>query len=139
MDALFRFPTARRHDPEVEAWFAHGDILRGVAAPWFERLQSCGPDIRTLIHDGRPTVCVEDAAFAYVDSFAEHANIGFFFGAFLDDPAGLLEGAGKRMRHVKLRPTRMPDQAALDDLILAACRDIHRRLDDARSQEATRD
>ena len=123
MDALFRFP--------VEAWFAGGDALRGLAEPWFERLRACGPDVRELIHDARPTACAGDAAFAYVDAYAEHANIGFFFGAFLDDPAGLLEGAGKRMRHVKLRVGRMPDEAALDRLVAAAYRDIRRRLDAA--------
>ncbi|MCW6530863.1 MULTISPECIES: DUF1801 domain-containing protein [Sphingomonas] len=131
MDALFRFPTAGRRDPAVEAWFAGGDALRGLAEPWFERLRACGPDVRELIHDARPTACAGDAAFAYVDAYAEHANIGFFFGAFLDDPAGLLEGAGKRMRHVKLRVGRMPDEAALDRLVAAAYRDIRRRLDAA--------
>jgi len=133
MDSLFRFPSARRRDPEVEAWFAHSDVLRGLVEPWFGRLRICGPDVRELIHDWRPTACAEDAAFAYVDAHAEHANIGFFFGAFLDDPAGLLEGSGKRMRHVKLRTSRTPDEAALADLIMAAYRDIRRRLDEARS------
>jgi hypothetical protein len=133
MDNLFRFPTARRRDPNVAAWLAGGDALRSLVEPWFERLRACGPDMRELIHDRRPTACAHDAAFAYVDAHAEHAGIGFFFGACLDDPAGLLEGAGKRMRHVKLRPSRMPDEAALGALIAAAYRDIHRRLDGAPS------
>lgn len=132
MDALFRFPTARRRDPQVEAWFAHGDPLRGLVEPWFERLRACGPDVRELVHDWRPTACVEDAAFAYVDAYTEHANIGFYFGAFLEDPAGLLDGTGKRMRHVKLRVGQMPDEAALSDLVAAAYSDIRRRLDEAR-------
>lgn len=129
MEALFRFPSARRRDPEVEQWFARGDPLRGLIEPWFDRLRACGSDVRELIHDGRPTACLEDAGFAYVDAHAQHANIGFFFGAFLDDPVGLLEGGGKRMRHVKLRSVGMPDKAALADLIMAAYRDVRRRLD----------
>lgn len=132
MDSLFRFSAARRRNPEVEAWFEHGDALRGLLEPWFARLCACDDEVRSLIHDGRPTACLEDAAFAYVDSYAQHANIGFFFGADLDDPAGLLEGAGKRMRHVKLRPSRMADEAALVRLIADAYRDIRRRLDQAR-------
>ena len=128
MDALFRFPTARRPDSDVEAWFAQDDALRGLIEPWFDRLRACGPDVRELIHDGRPTACAGDAAFAYVDAYAAHAGIGFFFGAELSDPAGLLEGAGKRMRHVKLRPCRMPNEAALCELITAAYRDIRQRL-----------
>jgi hypothetical protein len=35
--------------------------------------------------------------------FRVHVNVGFFHGASLDDRACLLEGSGKRMRHVKLR------------------------------------
>ena len=38
------------------------------------------------------------------------------FGALLTDPARLLEGTGKRGRHVKLRPGRPIDTAALDTL-----------------------
>lgn len=128
MNSLFLFPNARRHDTEVRAWFMHDDLLRGVVEPLFERLKACGPEVRELIHDGRPTACANEAAFAYVDAYGRHANIGFFFGAFLDDPAGLLEGSGKRMRHVKLRPDRMPDQTALGNLVCAAYRDIHARL-----------
>jgi len=53
----------------------------------------------------------------------------FFHGAALDDPAGLLEGAGKRMRHVKLRWGEPAKVDALNDLIAAAYRDIRLRLD----------
>lgn len=129
MDTLFRFPNAQRRDPEVQLWFAQSDPLRGLLEPWFKRLRACGPDVRELIHDGRPTACAGDAAFAHVDAHAQHANIGFFFGSFLDDPAEILEGTGKRMRHVKLRIDLMPDPMALLDLITAAYRDILQRLD----------
>ena len=131
MDALFHFPIARPRDPVVDQWFAQGDPLRGLVQPWFERLRALGPDVSELIHDSRPTACVDNTAFAYVDAYAEHANIGFFFGAFLEDPGGLLQGAGKRMRHVKLRPEAMPDDAALAALIDVAYRDMRRRLDQA--------
>lgn len=135
-DALFRFPTARARDPAVEAWIAQGDGPRALVQPWLERLRACGPDVRELIHDGRPTVCAGEAAFAYVDAHAAHANVGFFFGAALDDPAGLLEGAGKRMRHVKLRLGHMPDEAALDRLVTAAYQDIRQRLDQGLETQA---
>jgi hypothetical protein len=81
-----------------------------------------------MLHDGHPTACLDDAAFAYVDAFRAHANVGFFYGAALDDPARLLEGAGKRMRHVKLHWGRPVNDAALEDLIAAAYRDIRLRL-----------
>ena len=89
---LFRFPGAVRRDPAVEAWFARGgDELSRFAMPWFERMRGCGADVRELVHDGCPTACVEDAAFAYVGTFSAHVNVGFFQGASLADPSGLLQ------------------------------------------------
>ena len=41
--------------------------------------------------------------FVYVTGFSAHANLGFIDGARLPDPAGVLEGNGARMRHVKFR------------------------------------
>ena len=99
-----------------------------MAQPWFERMRGSGADIRELLHDGHPTACVGDAAFGYVNAFSAHVNVGFFHGATLDDPAGLLEGAGKCMRHVKLRWGEPVNVAALNELIVAAYRDIRLRL-----------
>jgi len=131
MSALFRFSSAVARDPAVEAWFSYGDdVLRRLAQPWFEVMRGCGEDVRELIHDGRPTACAEDAAFAYVAAFQAHVNVGFYNGAALPDPAGLLEGAGKRMRHVKLRWGEAVDEAALTALIAAAYSDVRRRLRD---------
>ena len=102
--------------------------MRRIAQPWFDQLRACGPDVRELVHDGHPTACAHDAAFAYVDAFSAHVNVGFYFGAALDDPAGILEGAGKRMRHVKVRWGQAVDAAALSALIAAAYRDIRLRM-----------
>jgi hypothetical protein len=87
-------------------------------------MRRCGDDVRELLHDGLPTVCVDDAPFAYVGVFKDHVNVGFFHGASLADPAGLLEGTGKSMRHVKLRPGVAFNEKALEVLIAAAYRDI---------------
>jgi hypothetical protein len=129
MSDLMRFPTAVRRDPAVDAWLASPhDELRRMAELWFERMRALGPDVRELMHDHCPTACVEDAAFAYVAAFKAHVNIGFFQGASLDDPKGLLEGSGKRMRHVKLRRGDKPDAEALTALIEAAYRDMQARV-----------
>ena len=129
MSQLMRFPSAVQRDPEVDAWFAAPhEELRRSAQPWFERMRGCGVDVRELFHDGHPIACVEDAAFGYVDAFRAHVNVGFFHGASLADPASLLEGAGKRMRHVKLRWGQQVNAAALSELVAAAYRDIRLRL-----------
>lgn len=129
MDDLLRFPSAVRHDPAIDAWVgARRDDLRPIVETWFARLRQCGGDVRELMHDGCPTACVDDAAFGYVNAFKDHVNVGFFLGAFLNDPARLLEGTGKRGRHVKLRPGRAFDSAALAQLVDAAYFDIRARL-----------
>ncbi len=129
MEKLFLLSGAVRRDRLVEAWFSAPDHeLRRLALPWFERIRASGPDVRELLHDGHPTACVGDAAFAYVDAFSAHVNIGFLHGAQLADPTGLLQGAGKRMRHVKLRWGEGVNEAALGDLIAAAYRDVRSRL-----------
>lgn len=131
MDPFFRLPEAVPRDPAVEAWLAASDPLRLLVAPWFERLRALGPDLRECLHDHQPTACIGDVALAYVDAFTHHASIGFFFGSSLPDPAGLLQGTGKRMRHVKLRFGQEIDADALTALIHAADRDLRQRLEAA--------
>jgi len=129
MGQLFRLPATAERDPGVEAWmYQHWDALGEIAGHWFEVMRSCGDDVRETLHDGQPTACVGDAAFAYVDAFKAHVNVGFFNGAELADPKGLLEGNGKLMRHVKLSPEGKIDAVALRRLIESAYSDIRRRL-----------
>jgi hypothetical protein len=118
---LMRFPTSVRRDPAIEAWMReHQGELGAIARRWFEVMRGCGGDVRELLHDGHPTACAGDAAFGYVNAFTAHVNVGFFLGAYLPDPAKLLEGTGKHMRHVKLRPGTEVDRDALCALIRAA-------------------
>ncbi len=129
MDKLFRLSGAVRRDPAVDAWFSGGDeALRMVAQPWFQRMRDCGPDVTEILHDGHPIACVGDIALGYVDAFSKHVNVGFFRGVDLDDPAGLLEGTGIRMRHVKIRWGQPVNEAALSELIAAAYADIRARV-----------
>ncbi len=129
MSRLLRFPTSLRRDPAIAIWMsAHSGELGTIAHRWFEVMRACGEDVRELLHDGAPTVCVGDAAFAYVNAFTAHVNVGFFRGAELSDPNRLLEGAGKFMRHVKIRPGGEIDSKALRTLIHTAYADIGRRL-----------
>jgi hypothetical protein len=128
-EEVFRLSGAGKRDPAVALWFNEGPVeLRSIAQQWFSRMRQCGRDVRELIHDGCPVACVHDAAFGYVNSFKSHVNVGFFHGAVLDDPARLLDGNGKRMRHVKLQMGHEVNAAALGDLIDAAYADIKARL-----------
>jgi hypothetical protein len=106
----------------------HSGELGQIAKHWFGIMRACGDDVREVLHDGHPTACVTDAAFAYVNAFKAHVNVGFFRGADLADPHRLLEGTGKFMRHVKLSPERGLDATALSKLIATAYADMKARV-----------
>ena len=129
MKGLFLFPDARRNHPQVEQWFCdHNEELGTLAKHWFMHVRSCGDEVCECLHDGHPTACVGQAAFAYVDAFTSHVNVGFYRGAELTDPNGLLQGTGKMMRHVKLGPDKPLDRTALEAIILAAYEDMRVRI-----------
>ena len=130
MNGILRFSGAVERDPAIDVWLnKQADELHSIGHEWFARMRECGDDVRELMHDGCPVACVEDAPFGYVNSYKAHVNVGFFNGAALQDPAGLLEGNGKRMRHVKLKLGSEVDSFALGALILAAYLDIKARLE----------
>src|ERR1700755_2632041 len=103
-EKLMRFDGTVERDPAIERWMKeHRGELGEIARKWFEVMRACGDEVREVLHDGAPTACLGGVAFAYVNAFTAHVNVGFFQGAGLVDPARLLEGSGKRMRHVKLK------------------------------------
>ena len=127
---LLRFNGALPHDPAIDTWMkAHPGELGSIAHRWFQVMRKCGDEVRELMHDGCPVACLGDVPFAYVNVFTAHVNVGFFQGASLPDPAHLLQGAGKFMRHVKLKPGETANTAALTTLIHTAYADIKSRIE----------
>jgi hypothetical protein len=127
---LFRLNGTVERDPAIDVWMkAHAGELGAIARQWFEVMRKCGDEVRELMHDGCPTACLGDVAFGYVNVFTAHVNVGFFQGAALSDPAHLLQGTGKFMRHVKLRPGAATNATALTSLIAAAYSDIKERVE----------
>src|SRR5437762_3581871 len=87
MNEMLTFSGAVRRDPAIDVWLNDRVPELGVIAKqWFARMRACGDDVRELMHDGFPTVCIEDAPFGYVGVFRAHVNVGFFYGAELEDP-----------------------------------------------------
>ena len=129
-EQLLRFNGAVERDPAIDAWMKnHAGELGDIARQWFELMRQCGDEVRELFHDGCPVACFGDVPFGYVNVFTSHVNVGFFQGAVLPDPARLLQGDGKRMRHVKLRPGTDTDAASLTKLIETAYSDIKARVE----------
>ena len=127
---LLRLNGAVQRDPAIDGWMKdHAGELGDMAQDWFDVMRNCGDEVRELLHDGCPVACLGDAPFGYVNVFTSHVNVGFFQGAALSDPFHLLQGTGKFMRHVKLRPGATTNDAALSRLIDAAYSDIKARVE----------
>jgi len=127
---LLTFNGSVERDPAIDAWFKErAGELGGIAHRWFEVMRECGDEVRELLHDGCPVACLGNVPFGYVNVFTSHVNVGFFQGAALPDPARLLQGTGKFMRHVKLRPGTPANDAALSELIDVAWWDIKARVE----------
>ncbi len=127
---LLRFNGAVERDPAIETWMnKHAGELGAIAHHWFDVMRRCGDEVRELVHDGCPVACLGDVPFGYVNVFTSHVNVGFFQGAALPDPERLLQGNGKFMRHVKLRPETATNAEALRRLIDLAYSDIKTRVE----------
>jgi hypothetical protein len=64
--------------------------------------------------------------YAYIAVLTSHVNLGFYHGAGLADPDGLLEGSGKGLRHVKIRDVRLAGNPSLKALLRRAIVDRQR-------------
>jgi hypothetical protein len=127
---ILRFNGAVKRDPAIDAWMKEQSLeLGAIAHQWFQVMRDCGDEVLELFHDGCPVACLGDGPFGYVNVFTAHVNVGFFHGASLPDPARLLQGNGKFMRHVKLRPGTVANEEALNRLIEAAYSDIKARVE----------
>jgi len=110
------------------------DLLQLAAEPLRPVMES----VRTLIFEIDPDACEvvrlgERAAsygcgprkmvegYAYIMPFRSWVNLGFFQGASLMDPQGLLEGTGAKLRHVKLRTVAETEQPGVRALVEEAC------------------
>src|SRR5437660_871144 len=59
----------------------------------------------------------------YISPAQSHVTLGFLFGAHLDNQHHLLQGIGKRARHIKIRTLKEAKNTALKELVKAAWND----------------
>ncbi len=129
MDQILRFTGKDIQDITMDEWLeSKTPILGALARKWFNTMKNVGPDVQDIFHDNHPIACYENAPFAYVNIFTKHVNVGFFYGTDLYDESGLLEGSGKKMRHVKLKPDEAINQRELTMLIEMSYHDIKSRV-----------
>ena len=82
-------------------------------------LKEASPDAEEAIKWAQP-VYSSNGPFAYIKAFKNSVNFGFWRGVELNDPKGLLQGSGDKMRHVKLTSPDDIDATAFDDFIVQA-------------------
>ena len=107
-----------------------GEDLQSIARRLRALIKAAHPDAfeaprpgeRTIAYGVGPKKMTE--AYVYIGLQRHHVNLGFYHGASLRDPDGLLEGTGKALRHVKVRSGADADLPALGRLVKAA---LHER------------
>jgi hypothetical protein len=110
-------PSAREAGTTVDEYVASLDGWRRAAATVLRQLaREAAPDARESIKWGQP-VYELNGPFAWMKAFKSTVNFGFWRGADLTDPQGLLEGEGDRMRHIKVREGAPPPVEELRRLI----------------------
>ena len=124
----YRYRNTLRHDPAIDAYVRSvkgelGEIVARLVA--LVRSSASGHD-ELRVH-GAPQFCIEGDPFCYVVGYAKHVNLGFCDGAHLPDPDGLLEGKGKSMRHVKIRPGAEFPGRTLSRMVRDAARRVRSR------------
>lgn len=107
--------------PEVAGWL---DGLTGEKRSAVEHVREVvrqtEVDVNEIVYHGALGYSTSRSGFDRVISVAlatHHLTLGFFFGAALDDPDHLLQGDGKRMRHVKIRHAEDTQDPAVRQLI----------------------
>ena len=87
-------------------------------------VMSAVPEANLAIKWSQP-VFTTNGPFCFIKPAREHLNFGFWWGAKVADPDGMLEGAGDKMRHIKIRESDEIDCAKLRPLIVDANRLNH--------------
>lgn len=128
MPDVLRLKDTKQHDPRIDEWLDsfEGD-LAAIAREATRMVRFYAVGGTETMQDGHPVTCIDAAPFAYIAMEKDHVRLGFFQGAFLPDPKGLLTGEDKAMRYIRLAPRAGLDATAIADLIQAAYDDMSLR------------
>lgn len=119
-----------RYPPQVQA------VSREVCAI----VRRAMPDAHETVfatqnHIGYGTSVSRRDLVCYVCPLRDYVRLGFFYGTSLEDPDGLLEGEGLRLRHIKLRTVEEARRQPVEELVRNAWADALQRM--AARAEAT--
>jgi hypothetical protein len=113
-------PSARERGVTVDAYVAGlGDWRGEIVSALRKLIREAAPDATESIKWGQP-VYEHNGPFAHMKAFKSHVNFGFWRGAEMEDPKGVLTGTGDRMRHVELRSLADIDAPTLQSMVRTA-------------------
>ena len=92
-------------------------VLRQLRKLVLEALPGAEEEIKW----GRPVYSLRGIV-CYLAAAADHASLGFYRGVELDDPSGILEGGGKKLRHLKVYKQNDIQDSAFSHLLREAAR-----------------
>ena len=87
--------TLQEYIGGLEGWQA--EVVQSLVNLVYEAV----PEAKGSIKWSQP-VFESDGPFCYIKPAKNHVNLGFWWGVKLDDPEGLLQGTGEKMRHIKI-------------------------------------
>jgi hypothetical protein len=87
-------------------------LTQVVEVPWVQQ--------KTIGYGTGPKKMSEH--FSYIAPQKKHVNLGFYYGAELPDPEGMLEGTGKLLRHIKIRSREDLQKPAVRTMLELATR-----------------
>ncbi len=123
-----RYPGAVRRDPAIDAYVHSVQTpLGAILSRLVSLVRSSVPGHDEILFRGAPSFCLEGEPFCYLVGYSRHVNLGFCDGASLSDPAKLLRGKGKSMRHVRLSPGEPFPGAAIAHLVGQSVRRVRAR------------
>jgi hypothetical protein len=107
----------------VKSVTSYENNLQGYRSTIVKKLRSvvrkAAPGARESVKWAQP-VFELNGPFCYIRAHSKHVNLGFFRGAEIKDPDGLLQGTGEMMRHVKVASTKEIDPSAIGKLVRSA-------------------
>ena len=89
------FKTVDAYIASLSGWQAE------VVSRLREIILDAAPEAKEAIKWAQP-VYEQNGPFAYIKAFKNSVNFGFWRGVNMEDPEGILEGTGDRMRHIKI-------------------------------------
>jgi hypothetical protein len=95
---------------------------RKIIAALRKLVKRIAPKLEESVKWGNGCWVMSKAPVSYVYSAPDHVQLGFFRGASLEDPRGLLEGKAQYVRHIKVRAVDEIDEKAFAALLRQAAK-----------------